>query len=117
MPNTTDIIGHIRLRMQHYADRTDFTVYGVVAPTISRVGQEPVGVDSNDIAVIARIEQRDAKQLLDDIWALGIRPTCLEAAPQGDVYLQQHGPQRRRRASQEDLGDNYPVLHDVSVLE
>ena len=33
------------------------------------------------------------------------------------VYLQQHGPQRRRRASQEDLGDNYPVLHDVSVLE
>lgn len=117
MPNTTDIIGHIRLRMQHYADRTDFTVYGTVTPTIARVGEERVGVDSNEIAVIARIERQHAKQLLDDIWALGIRPTCLEAAPQGDVYLQQHGPQRRRREPQEDLGDNYPVLHDVSVLE
>lgn len=113
----TDIIGHIRLRMQHYADRTDFTVYGTVTTTIARVGEERVGVDRNEIAVIARIERQDAKQLLDDIWALGIRPTCLEAAPHGDVFLQQHGPQRRRRAYRDDLGDNYPVLHDLSGLE
>lgn len=116
-PEKISLIGMVRLRMQHCEGRSDLTVYGTIVSESPVVGESRVGVYSNDVAILSRIERSDAQQLLDDMWSLGIRPTCLEAAPQGDVYLQQHGPQRRRREPQEDLGDNYPVLHDVSVLE
>lgn len=119
MPNPvkTSLIGMIRFRMQHCEGRSDFTVYGTLAIESPVVGKKRVGVYSNEVAILSRIGRADAQQLLDDMWSLGIRPTSQCPSENGSLYLESPGTQMRRREHPADLGDNYPMLHDMSALE
>jgi hypothetical protein len=116
-PVKTSLIGMIRFRMQHCEGRSDFTVYGTLATESPVVGVKRVGVDRNDVAILSRIGRADAQQLLDDMWSLGIRPTSQCPAESGSLYLDSQGARMRRREHPADLGDNYPVLHDMSELD
>lgn len=116
-PEKISLIGMVRLRMQHCEGRSDLTVYGTIVSESPVVGENRVGVYSNDVAILSRIERSDAQQLLDDMWSLGIRPTSQCPPISGSLHLATHGSPQRRREPQADLGDNYPVLHDMSSLE
>ena len=107
----------VRLRMQHCEGRSDLTVYGTIASESPVVLEERVGGYSNEVAILSRIGRTDAQQLLDDMWSLGMRPTSISPPVSGSLHLATHGAPQRRREPQSDLGDNYPVLHDMSSLE
>lgn len=116
-PVSTSLIGMIRFRMQHCEGRSDLTVYGTLVTESPVVGVKRVGEYPNEVAILSRIERRDAQQLFDDMWSLGIRPTSQCPPINGSLHLAAHGSPQRRREPQADLGDNYPVLHDMSSLE
>lgn len=111
------LVGTIRLRVQHFAKRNDLTVYGVVDNGIPTAGAERTADNTDLVNVIARIERRHAQQVLDDLWSVGLRPSSANTPTEGTIYLQPLETPRRHRMPSADLGDNFPVFHDVGSLE